>query len=83
MSKARKPNMVDGCLCRDSNKYGGTNLIAFFFGGTDPAKAFPIEGVWQNPGKCRSKEWTLAEWEEDYDLVPPRPGRKFEVSLEL
>jgi len=83
MSKTRKPKMVDGYLCRDKMRdeagIGLRGTIVFFHGGDDPPYkvGFGWDGLWP------LKEWTLREWKKDYDLTPPRPGRKFEVSLEL
>lgn len=80
--KTRKPKPVkytDGVLCRDT---GASADIAFCPGGTKKTVTLS-QWLWCGKGKEGWQSWTLAQWENTYDLTPPRPGRCFECQVEL
>lgn len=69
---------TSGMLCRDEIQ--GDDIV--FFG--DGAKPWLDDGLWM-PRELGDHypSWTSEEWKDQYALAPPRPGKCFEVDIEL
>lgn len=90
MTKAAKPKMVDGTLCRDKASAGGIIAFCYFSDGRIcPRLVLLRNGDWvlcelsRTGEEFRVQEWSPAEWAEQYKLKPPSPGKKFRASLAL
>lgn len=82
---SKKTKMTDGVLCRDKKSAGG--CVVFFAGlGRKEVELSKGNGLWLPTISANHdgvSESTKKEWEEDYDLTPPRCGSAFEASVQL
>ena len=75
---------TSGMLCRDKlHICDRKDEIAFF---PLPELKLSNVGIWRDIGKPIDggvKVWTSEEWKAQYGLTPPKPGKCFEVDIEL
>lgn len=77
---------TSGMLCRDKVDAGPDKAIAFF----PTTSAAELQwGVWRWASLRswidlqRISVWTPEDWKKEYSIIPPKPGKCFEVDIEL